>query len=76
MVLTLKEQRHLVHLNVEELARMSGVSAGTIRRIERGDFKQINQDTVRKICNALKVHPHDVSQFMAQVHPVLEADRI
>ena len=76
MAILLQEHRNRAHMTVRELAERAGVSADTVRRIERGDFKRTTPDTVQKIANALQVHPQDIAQFMAQRHPVLEADRI
>ncbi|WP_217356445.1 helix-turn-helix domain-containing protein [Ruegeria arenilitoris] len=39
-------------LGVRDLAKLSGVSQGTISRLERGE--ELKQSTVESICNALE----------------------
>ncbi|HKP54968.1 MAG TPA: helix-turn-helix transcriptional regulator [Chloroflexia bacterium] len=63
MPLTLKEHRNQAHISVRELASKSGISAGTIRRIEAGRYKEIRALTMQNISNALNVHASEIEQF-------------
>jgi transcriptional regulator with XRE-family HTH domain len=63
MVMTLKEHRNLRHIEVRELSALSGISASTIRRIERGKYKAIKPLTIQNVSNALNVPPQEISQF-------------
>ena len=63
MVLTLKQQRERAYLSTRELARKAGVGADTIWRIEGGDYKKLRPSTMRKIAEALGVHPSEVVEF-------------
>ena len=63
MALTLKEHRNQAYLTVHELSAKAGVSEGTIRRIEKGEYTQIKALTIQNISNALNVHASEVSQF-------------
>ena len=46
-----------------ELAAKSGVSQGTIARIETGERKRVALRTVRALAAALDVDPADVAEF-------------
>ena len=63
MALTLKEHRNQAHISVGELARKSGISAQTIRRIEAGTYRQIKPLTMQNISNALNIHASEIAQF-------------
>jgi transcriptional regulator with XRE-family HTH domain len=63
MPMTLKEQRNLKHMPVRKLAELSAVSESTIRRIERGTYKNIKPLTVQNLSNALNVAPQEIEQF-------------
>jgi len=56
---TLKELRKHLYLSQEDLAGRSGMTAGTINRLENG--KQAPRfGTIRKLAKVLKVKPDDI----------------
>lgn len=60
---SLKEHRKSSYLSTRELAAKAGVSADTIWRIESGDFKRLQPATMRRIAEALGVHPSAITEF-------------
>ena len=50
----LRELRLARKTNLEDFAKMSGFSAGTIRKLEHGEDK-VRPDTLKKICEALGI---------------------
>ncbi len=63
MAMALKEHRARAYLSTRELASKAGVGPDTIWRIEGGDYKRLRPSTMRKIAEALGVHPSDISEF-------------
>lgn len=57
---TIRLQRMLTQ---DELAEKSGVSQGTITRIETGDRKKVALRTARALAIALDVDPRTVDEF-------------
>jgi transcriptional regulator with XRE-family HTH domain len=49
--------------SIPELAEKARVSPDTIWRIEGGNYKQLRPATMRRIAEALGVHPLDVAEF-------------
>lgn len=46
-----------------ELARLSGISYGTIKNLYKDKTKGIDFDTLNKLCNALECTPNDILEF-------------
>jgi DNA-binding XRE family transcriptional regulator len=63
MAALLKEHRQRAFLSTRELAEKAHVSPDTIWRIEGGNYKQLRPSTMRRIAEALGVHPLEVSEF-------------
>ncbi len=63
MPLSLKEHRNQRHISAQELSGKSGVSIATIRRIEKGSYKNIKPVTMQNISNALNIHASEIAQF-------------
>jgi DNA-binding Xre family transcriptional regulator len=63
MTMTLKQHRERAYLSTRELAKKAGVGADTVWRIEGGDFKKLRPSTMRKIADALAVHPSEIEEF-------------
>lgn len=57
-VLKLREWREKRAMTQDELAKASGVSRGTIIRLEAGE--QAHPPTVRKLAEALKIDPAEL----------------
>jgi DNA-binding Xre family transcriptional regulator len=53
-----------------ELASKAGVAPDTIWRIEGGDYKKLRPSTMRKIAEALGVHPAEIAEFVREDHVV------
>lgn len=66
----LKERRLELGLTQEELARMVGyTSKSTINKIEK-DYHDVNQSTLIKLSNALKVSPtYFIEGYQAEAQP-------
>lgn len=64
MTLTLKEHRQKAYLSVREMAAKAGVGSDTVWRIENGDYKQLRPSTMRRVAEALNVHPSDITEFV------------
>jgi transcriptional regulator with XRE-family HTH domain len=56
----MKEKRGNLGYNMEELARVSEVSAPTIMRIEKGMTKSPSPDTLRKLARSLDIPYQEV----------------
>jgi len=67
MTLSLVEQRRRAFLSTRELADKAHVSPDTIWRIEGGDYKTLRPATMRRIAEALGVHPGEIAEFEAQL---------
>jgi transcriptional regulator with XRE-family HTH domain len=63
MAMTLKQHRECAYLSTRELAAKAGVGPDTIWRIEGGDYKKLRPATMRKIAEALGVHPSEIAEF-------------
>lgn len=50
-------------MSTRELAAKAGVGPDTIWRIEGGDYKKLRPATMRKIAEALGVHPGEITEF-------------
>lgn len=59
----LKVLRNRRFLGVRDLAAAAGVAPDTIWRIENGEYKTLRPGTMRKIAQALEVHPADIAEF-------------
>jgi transcriptional regulator with XRE-family HTH domain len=57
---TLKELRENLYLSQEDLAGKSGMTVGTINRLENGKQKP-RLGTIRKLAEALGVKPADIN---------------
>jgi transcriptional regulator with XRE-family HTH domain len=64
MKMTLKQHRERTYLSTRELASKASVGADTIWRIEGGDYKKLRPSTMRKIADALGVHPSEIAEFV------------
>jgi transcriptional regulator with XRE-family HTH domain len=56
----LKELRLKKFLSQAELAKESGISEGTINRLEKGNTHEPNFKTIRDLAKALGVDPHEI----------------
>ena len=65
----LKDHRHRAFLSTRELAEKADVSPDTIWRIEGGNYKQLRPATMRRIAQALGVHPAEISEFVPKPTP-------
>jgi DNA-binding XRE family transcriptional regulator len=63
MVMTLKQHRERAFLTTRELAEKAHVSPATFWRIEEGKVKP-HPTTMRKIAEALGVHPSEIAEFV------------
>ena len=61
--MTLKQHRERAYLSTRELASKAGVGPDTIWRIEGGDYQKLRPATMRKIAEALGVHPSEITEF-------------
>lgn len=60
---SLEEHRKAAYLTLRELAGRADVSLRTLWRIENGDHNNLQLRTMRKIAEALGVHPSEVTEF-------------
>ena len=63
---TLREWRRERLISIEDLAAQTGVSTKTIVETELGRTRPKFR-TIRKLCEALKVEPRDVQEFVAVI---------
>ncbi len=54
----LKQKRQELNLTLEELAKKVGVSAATIQRYESGEIKNLRNDKIKRLADALGVTPN------------------
>lgn len=69
MATSLKECRARTYMSTRELAAKAGVGPDTIWRIEGGDYKKLRPATMRKIAEALGVHPAEITEFVLPAEP-------
>jgi transcriptional regulator with XRE-family HTH domain len=62
-VARLAQWRHRVPWTQQELAAAAGVSAGTVRAIERGAHQAVRPRVIRALATALGVAPAAVAEF-------------
>ncbi len=65
-VLPLKEHRKRAYLTTRELADKADVAYATVWRIESGKAQGHSLKTMRKIAEALGVHPNQVAEFQTK----------
>ena len=69
MTAPLKEHRQRAFLSTRELAEKANVAPDTIWRIEGGNYKQLRPATMRRIAQALGIHPSEVTEFISGAMP-------
>ncbi len=72
MAMSLKEQRQRAFLSTRELAEKADVAPDTIWRIEGGNYKQLRPATMRRIAQALGIHPSEILEFTPGSHSTEE----
>ncbi len=64
MTMALKEVRRRAYLTTRQLAEKAKVSPGTIWNIEGGKHGELHLTTMKKIADALGVHPSEITEFV------------
>ncbi len=64
MTMALKELRRRAYLTTRELAAKADVTTRTLWRIESGRYNTLHPTTMRKIADALGVHPSEITEFV------------
>lgn len=67
MPMSLKEHRLNSYLTLRDLASKAGVAVRTIWRIENSENKVMQISTMRKIAEALGVHPSEIAEFASKL---------
>ncbi len=63
MTTSLTDLREQLNMSRAELAQKTGIASETIGLLERGLVRKFHPRTVRKIAEALGVHPTDIAEF-------------
>ncbi len=66
MTKPLVEVRRGAYMTIRQLADKAGVALRTVWRIENHKPGQINLTTMKKIADALGVHPTEIAEFADQ----------
>jgi class 3 adenylate cyclase/tetratricopeptide (TPR) repeat protein/DNA-binding XRE family transcriptional regulator len=67
----LRQHRLAVGLTQEELAERAGLSRRGVQDLERGLRRTPHPDTVRRLAEALSLHPSERAALLAGTHPVV-----
>lgn len=63
---SLEEHRRAAYLTLRELAERADVAVRTLWRIENGDYQNLQLRTMRKVAEALGVHPAEIAEFASE----------